>query len=850
MALAPPSGSSRITGFHMLRHLTADLRDSVRSLAAKPGFALICILTLALGIGANTAVYSVFQQLVTRPLPVLAPGELVNLSAPGPKPGPTNTTSAGPREDIFSLPMLRDLQARQTVFTGIAAHQGMGVNIGFRGQSQGARASLVSPTYFPLLGLQPALGRLLGPQDEAGAGEPRVVVLSHAYWAHVLGGATDVLNQTLRVNGQVLTIVGVAPEGFDGTTIGQHPQVFLPLTLRWLLAPGSPSDENDRQNYWLYLFARLQPGVTLEQASAQLNSVYTRLINDIEVPLLTDIVDAQLAQYKAKQVLLSDGSRGQSNLAGNAVLPVGVLLAVAGLILLIACMNTANLMLARASARTAEIAVRMSIGASTRQLLRQQLVEAAVLAFCGCLCAIPVAHFGLRALVAVMPPEAATAVDVGLDAGVLSFAVLVAAATVLVFGLLPALHASRVAPMLSLKSAAHQPGGGKLPARFRAGLATAQIAVSLASLVLAGLFIQSLLQLSRVELGMQVESVTTFNISPVRNGYDDERSARLYDRLEQALATLPGVSAVTSSQVSVLSNDEWSTDLAVEGYTGESPPNGVPYNDISENFLDTLGVRLLAGREFSAADSAGRPKVAIVNRQFAKQFGLGDAVVGKRMGMGQDGELDIEIVGVAEDARYSNIKIEPPPQFYLPRRQNPSIGALVYYVRGGAPGLSNSIREAVASLDPDLPVENLSTLPQNIEQTLAMDLFVGRLSTAFAVLATLLAALGIYGLLSYSLSQRTREMGLRLALGAAPTQVQALMLRQVVRLFAIGGAIGMLLALGIGRAAQGLLYQLDAHDPRVLLSACVVLAAIALLAAWMPARRGARVDPLVALRWE
>lgn len=833
-----------------MRQLVADLRHSVRALGAKPGFVLLAVLTLALGIGANTAVYSVFQQLVTRPLPVPSPEALVNLSAPGPKNGPTNTTSAGPREDIFSLPMLHDLQAQQTVFTGIAAHQSMGVNIAFRGQSQAGRALLVSPEYFPVLGLQPALGRLLGPQDQGAVGEPRVAVLSHAFWANELGAAPDVLNRTLRVNGQTLTIVGVAPAGFDGTTRGQHPRVFLPLSLRWLLSPGLPRSENDRNNYWLYLFARLQPGVTTSEASAQLNRVYTRLISDVEVPLQGTQTDAAMAEFKAKRVVVSDGSRGQSNLARDAAQPIGVLLAVAGLILLIACMNTANLMLARAASRTGEMAVRMSIGASTTQLLRQQLIESAVLASCACLVAYPVALLALRGLVAVMPPTAASAVDVSLDAGALGYAALVAAATVLVFGLVPALHAARTAPMLSLKSAANQAGVGKLPARFRATLATAQIAVSLASLVVAGLFVGSLAQLGRVDLGMQTEAVTTFVVSPVRNGYNDARSARLYDLLEQTLATLPGVSAVTSSNVSVLSNDEWSTSLSVEGYTGESPPNGVPYNAISESFLDTLGIRLLAGREFSAADGAERPKVAIVNRQFAKSFGLGEHALGKRISMGEGTALDTEIVGVVEDARYSNIKISPPPQFYLPRRQNPSIGSLVFYVRSAAPDLSNEIRAAVARLDPDLPVENLSTLPQNIAETLATDIFVGRLSGAFAILATLLAALGVYGLLSYSLTQRTREIGLRLALGAAPAQVQALMLRQVLRLFAIGGAIGLALALAAGRAAQGLLFELDAHDPRILVAASLLLATIALLAGWLPARRGARIDPLVALRWE
>lgn len=830
----------------------ADLRHSLRALLAKPGFAVIAILTLAVGIGANTAVYSMFLQLVTRPLPVAAPDRLVNLAAPGPKPGSTSNSSAGPRESIFSYPMLRDLQSQQTVFTAIAAHRGLGVNLAFRGQTQPGRAMMVSPEYFQVLGLQPALGRLIGPQDAAATGEPRIVVLSHRYWVDRLAAAPDVVNQTLKVNGELLTVVGVAPPDFRGTTVEESPQIFVPLTLRPLLAPGSAPDFENRSSYWLYLFARLRPGVTQETAEQEINRVYQRLINEVELPLQRDLDETTRAAFAAKQIVVTPGARGQSSLSERAATPMGLLLAVAALVLLIACLNTANLLLARASSRAGEMAVRASIGASRGRLLRQQLIESLLLALLGGLASLPLAMLCVRALVAVMPPDAGSVIDLGLDRAALQFALLTALATVLIFGLAPALHAARAAPMLTLKHATHQ-SSSRIASRFRNGLATAQIALSMASLVLAGLFIQSLANLSRVDLGMAVESLATFAVSPARNGYDGKRSMQIYDQIEAELATLPGVTAVTSSMVPLLSGNNWGSNVSVEGFPGEQR-NDVQglYNAIGTDYFKVLDIPLLAGRDFTTADSLGRPGVVIVNRRFAEKFGFGSDVIGKHMALGNTDKLDLEIVGLVENSLYDSVKVEAPDQFFLARRQNASIESMTFYVRSAMPPeqLLKALPAVVARVDPDLPVEDLRTVPQQIQETLVFDRFVGVLSTAFALLATLLAAGGVYGVLSYTLAQRTREIGLRLALGAAPRRVQLALLGQIGTLFAIGGGIGLLLALALGQSAQSLLYGLDGHDPGVLIAATLVLAGVALFAAWWPARRAARIDPLVALRWE
>jgi putative ABC transport system permease protein len=837
----------------MLSLLLAELRLSIRTLLAKPGFLGVAVMTLALGIGANTAVYSIFDRVLTRPLPAADVEHLVNLSAPGPKWGSTSNSSAGPREAIFSYPMWQDLRAQQRVFTGIAAHRGLSVNLAFQGQTQAGEAMLVSPEYFEVLGLRPALGRLITSQDDLGIGEPRIAVLSHSYWMNRLGGATDVVGQSVRINGELVSVVGVAPAGFDGTTLGVRAQVFVPLSLRWLLSPNSQDDHDDRLSYWVYLFARLKPGITLEQAAHQLQPLYSRTLSEVEAPLQKGMDANTLAEFKAKALVLEPGARGQSSISARAEKPIGLLLAVATLVLLIACMNVANLLLARASARAGEIAVRASIGASDSQLLRQQLIESLLLALFGALASLPVAVLCLKGLLSIMPGNVGEVLTPGLDGAALRYAMLIALATILVFGLFPAWQASRAAPMLALRSASRGSGGSRVAARFRALLATLQIACSMTSLVLAGLFIQSLNNLGAVDLGMQVDSLATFQISPRRNGYSQERSRALIDQVEDELATLPGVSAVTTSLVPLLSGNEWGTNVSVEGFAAANPDEAHSnYNEVGSSYFQTLNIALMAGREFSAADSAGRPSVAVVNQKFADKFGLGRAAVGKHMALGDQKNLDIEIVGVVADTHYDSVRNAAPEQFFLPRRQNLAQGMMTYYVRGNLPPtqLLSSLSRLVGRIDPDLPVENLRTVREEIRENLVLEHFVGLLSAAFAVLATLLAAIGVYGALSYTLSQRTREIGLRLALGAAPGRVLRAQLAQVARMFAIGGGIGLALALALGYAAQSLLFGLEGSDPVVLLGATALLATIALFAGWWPARRASRVDPLVALRWE
>jgi predicted permease len=829
-----------------------NLKLAVRTLRRTPLVTVVAILSLALGIGANAAIYSLFHRMLLRSLPVQAPEQLVNLSAPGPKPGSQSCNNAGDCDDVFSYAMFRDLERLQTPFTGIAAHRTFGANLAYKGQTMSGEGMLVSGSYFPLLGVQPALGRLLQPGDDKVPGESRVVVLGHDYWQRRFGADPNVLNQAMVVNGQTLTIVGVAARGFDGTTLGNRPHVYVPVTLRAQMEPGFEGFEN-RRSYWAYLFARLKPGLTAEQAAARLNVQYSAVLNSVEAPLQEGMSKPTMARFKTRKVLVAPGGRGQSSVSTEAKAPLSILLGVTVLVLVIACANIANLLLARAAARSGEMAVRLSIGASRWQLVRQLLTESMVLAVCGGLMGLLVARWTLDLIGSLLPSDAAETMPLTIDAPVLLFTAAVTVATGLFFGLFPAIHSTSPDLLPLLKGQSGQPSGSRAAVRFRFSLATAQIALSMALLVAAGLFARSLFNISRVDLGLKIDNLVTFAISPELNGYAPEKSRGLFLRLEQDLRATPGVVGVTTSHIPLLAGSNWGTDVNVEGITrGPDIDNNSRFNRVGSGYFRTMGVPLMSGREFTEADIVGRAKVAIVNEAFAKKFNLGRAAVGKRLGTGESDELDTEIVGLVQDAKYSQVKDKVPPLFFSPWMQAESVGQMTFYVRTSldADTFLATVPKVVARLDPNLPVESLRTMPQQVRQNVFLDRFISVLSTAFACLATLLAAVGLYGVLAYTVAQRTREIGLRMALGAEPSRVRRMVLKQVALMTLIGGAVGLVVAVWVGKTAASLLYQLEGHDPAVLVTAAVTLAVVALAAGYIPANRASRVEPMQALRYE
>jgi predicted permease len=831
----------------------SNLKLAGRTLVKTPFVTFVAVVSLALGIGANAAIFSLFEQMLLRSLPVPEPGRLVNLAAPGPKPGGQSCSQAGDCEEVFSYPMFRDLERVQTVFTSIAAHRTFGANLSYRGQTLSGEGMYVSGSYFPVLGVQPALGRLLTPDDERAQGQSPVAVLNYGWWQSRLGGNPNVLNDTLIVNGQSLTIVGVAPRGFTGTTLGTTPQVFVPMTMRMLIEPNNFRLEN-RRSYWAYLFARLRPGVSMDQASTMINVPYRQILADVEAPLQKGMSDQTMARFKAKSVVLENGWRGQSSVHGEARTPLIILFSVTGLVLLFACANIANLLLARAASRATEMAVRLSLGATRRQLVTQLLVESCLLALCGGFAGMLVARWTLDLILSLLPEAIATTLPITISTPVFFFAAALSIGTGVLFGLFPALHSTRPDLLPTLKGQAGQPSGNRAAQRFRATLATAQIAISMTLLASAGMFTKSLVNISRVDLGASIDNVVMFGVSPQLNAYTPERTRALYTRLEEELAAMPGATGVSAALVPIFGGSNWGTDLQVEGFkSGPDIDSNSRFNEVSAGYFKMMGVPLLSGREFTRADILGAPKVAIVNEEFAKKFNLGRDAVGKRIGYsGTKQPMDIQIVGLVQNAKYSDVKGEVPPLFFRPYLQNERLGSMTYYVRTAndpATALA-ALPRIVAALDANLPVENLRTMSQQVRNNVFMDRMITTLCAAFATLATLLAAVGLYGVLAYTVTQRTREIGLRMALGAAPGRVRAMVMRQVGVMTIIGAALGLTAAVWASRGAQSLLYQLQGSDPAVLIGSTVVLVLVALAAGTIPAHRASRIDPMRALRWE
>ncbi|AHG88241.1 permease [Gemmatirosa kalamazoonensis] len=831
------------------------LKYATRTLLKTPFVTAVAVLSLALGIGANAAIFSLFDQILLRPLPVPHPEQLVNLTAPGPKPGSQSCGQAGDCDAVFSYAMFRDLEKAQTGVS-LAAHVRFGANLAYKGQTLNTRGMLVSGSYFPVLGLSPALGRLLGPGDDQAVGANFVTVLSYQYWDTKLGHDPGVLNQAIVINGRPMTIVGVAPQGFSGTTLGIEPNVYVPISMREQIVPGWKGLDN-RQSYWAYLFGRLKPGVSLAQAKRGLNAAYRPVINEVEAPLQKGMSEPTMKQFRAKQVGVEPGERGQSSIHREASTPLMLLFAITGIVLLIACANIANLLLARGANRAGEMAVKLSLGAGRAQLMGQLLVESMLLGIVGGVVSLVVARFTLVGIMGLLPPDALQTVHATLDPAVILFAGGVSIVTGVLFGMFPALHSTRPGLIGTIRSSAGQvAGGARSASRFRTSLVTAQIALSMTLLICAGLFIRSLVNVSRVDLGIKTERVVQFGISPELNGYSNARSAALFERLEQELSSIPGVNGVTGAMVPLIAGDNWGNDVSVEGFKkGPDTDANARFNQVGPGYFRTLGVPLLAGREFTQADIVGAPKVAIVNEAFAKKFGLGRQAVGRHMGTGgrdDQSKMEIEIVGLMHDAKYSSVKDDIPPLFFLPYKQDSTVGFMNFYVRTSlAPDqLLRTIPAVVKRLDPNLPLEDLKTLPQQVKENTFMDRMISILAVSFAVVATLLAAVGLYGVLAYTVAQRTREIGVRMALGADGRQVRAMVLRQVAWMTVLGGAVGVAAAIGLGQAAKSLLFGLAGWDPVAIGLAALVLAGVARGAGWVPALRASKVEPIRALRYE
>ena len=828
-----------------------NLRHACRALVKTPFVSIVAILSLALGIGANAAIFSVFYQAILRPLPVLAPDELVNLTSPGPKPGSQAASRIGGPDSLFSYPMFRDLERTPARFAGVAAHRGFGANLSWRGHTISGYGLFVSGSYFRVLGLQPARGRLIGDGDDAALGESAVVVLSEEYWRSRFDGA-NVIGDTLVVNGHPMAIVGVTPRGFNGTAVGAKPQVYVPITMR------GPIDRFDamenRRSYWVYLFARLAPGLSILEAQTAIGPPYRAILNDVEAPLQTGLSSQTLARFKTKEILLEDGRRGQSAVRG-IVQPSGeMLLWVTATVLLIACVNIANLLLARSATRATEMAVRLSVGGSRAQLVLQLLTESYVIAAIGAALGIFVARWTIELIKQLVPPEAQVLIEIEVDRGVFVITGVLALATGLVFGLFPALQSTRPDLMTSLRAQAGQPAGSRVAARIRMVLATTQIAASMALLVSAGLFTRSLLNLTRVDLGLQIDNVVTFRLAPGMNGYTPQQSLALFQLVEDAVAAVPGVTGVTASRVALLAGASSGRDVRVQGVdAGPDADRSSRYNVIGTDYFRTLGIPILAGREFTPSDSVGGPKVAIVNEVFARKFQLGREAVGLKMASDGGDVLDTEIVGVVAwlevrrgEERGAAAVLSPLPPG-RPARDEQLLRADLAGSEDA--GRHDSADRGKARSEPAGAGAEDAAGP-GVGERLHRSRRQHPRGACLRGWRHSWPEIGLYGVLAYMVTQRTREIGVRMALGADRARVRGMILSQVGLMTLVGGFVGLTAALALGRSMRSLLFELEAHDPLALAGAALLLALVALGAGFVPAARASRIDPMRALRYE
>lgn len=842
----------------MLETLWQDIRYAVRSVARRPLMSGVAVLSLALGIGVNTAIFSAFERLVLRRLAVPAAHELVNVTVSGPRPGFRSSGDAGGLESVVSYPLFRDLE--RVVGTGlsaVAAHRNFGASVSFAGHTSTTDGLFVSGSYFPTLRATPALGRLLGPADDRTEGGHPVVVLSHAYWTTRFGADPSMVGRSILVNREPMTVVGIAPAGFWGTTTSQAPAIFLPLAMARTAAPRDNwNGFQNRSDHWLYVFARLAPGTTREQAEARTAVPFTALTRDVEFPSMRSGMGTRdREQFLARRLSLEDGSRGWNPQRERAPLIFVLMLMVTGLVLAVAAANVANLLLARGADRAAEIAVRLALGASAGRLVRLLLIEAVTLGALGACGALGVGWAGVTGLLVFLPASEGPALAFEFNAPVLAFSMILGVGTGLLVGLFPALHSVRTSVAAGLQAQPGRASGSRTSRRVRTALATAQIALATTLLAQAGLFLVSLANISRADTGLRRENVVMFTVFPGQNGYTPARAAALFAQIEDALRGLPGVLSVSAANIPVLGFNGRTNNLTVQGArVAEGTDSNASYTEVGTGYFDTLGVPFISGRDFTEADGLGAPKAAIVNEAFARKFGLGANVIGTRMARGEGGDrpLDIEIVGLVRDTKYDDLRATPPPQFFLPYRQSP-VGPLTLYAHvtpASTRAVLSAIPVLIARADAQLPITQLRTMDDQLQQNMGRERALTTLSGSFAALATLLAAIGLYAVLAYGVAQRLREMGIRMALGATSGQVRRLVFRHVSGMAIVGGTLGCAVAVGLGRLSRALLFGVEGMDLRVLAGTTTLVLAVAFLAGAVPARRAAAVNPAEALRAE
>ena len=838
---------------HMfLDTLWRDALYALRMLRKSPGFTLVAVLTLALGIGANTAMFSLLDQVVLRLLPVSHPEQLVIVRETGNHYG--NTYGA----NTISWPMFEDLRDNNHVFSGMFCRFAATVTIGYGDEVAQIPAELVSGSYFPVLGVGAALGRTIAPDDDAIPDSRPVVVLSYSFWRSYFGGDRTIVGRTIELNSYAMTVIGVAQPGFDGVTPGFPAKVFVPIMMKTEMTPHSDGLKDRRRRLsWVTAYGRLKTGVSLQQAQLSLQPLMHSILEmEAQQPEFTRYRTAEDRQlFLRNRVELLSGSE---NWLGDYMRgPLWLLVALTGAVLLLACASLANLLLARATAREREFAVRLAIGAGRARIVHQLLVESLLLAVTGAILGLALAFLAARILLRIyLPADAAAEFVVSPipDGRVLAFAIGVMLLTSLVFGLLPAIRGSRTEITLSLKDRSGALSAGGIS--IRRTLVAIQVALSLLLLFGAGLFVRTLRNLEGMGPGFPTDHLLTFTINPSLNGYSDEETKSFYKRLDVNLQTMPGVASVGFSVLPLLKGYAWQNAIVGKDFEGAPIEEQPVLNHVSPDYFATLGIPIIAGRAFTARDIGPSRRQAVINESFARQYFPGRNPIGQRFGLLNDeapvSPEDIEVVGLIPDKKYRDLRETPPAQAYFPSFEDDHYRFTNIYLRtqGDPRQIENALRERMRQFDPHVPVVDLQTVDEVIGSSLQTERLVASLSGVFGGLATLLAAVGLYGVMAYTVARRTREFGLRVALGALPRDVIWLVMRDVLMLIAAGLAVGVPLAFALSTLVRSLLFGLRPHDPLTLVSSALVLGLVASLAGFIPAFRASRADPLQSIRSE
>ena len=823
-----------------------DVRYGCRSLVRSPGFLAAALLSLALGIGANTAIFSVIDALLLKTLPVERPRELVLLNPVGMRNGWTAGTMT------WSYRAYHGLRDAQQVFTGLIAERTDAVNLMIDGTTRRATASIVSGNYFEVLGVRPFAGRLLSDADDRIRSGHPVVVLAHAFWATRLGSQPDLVGQAVRIGGHPFTVVGIADRGFNGLEVGGSVDVFVPsMMLGEVVTYGSALDL--RSSYIFQIYGRLRGGVSREEAQARLQPLYAAQLEQ-DVATLGERRPTGEG-WRQGRLVLDDGSRGTSDLREDLATPLKAVMAMTAMVLLITCANIAGLQMARVASRRKELSIRLAIGASRRRIARQLLTESALIAALGAAAGLAIAHVMIRILITEMGDEAdRLLLDMSvLNGSVLLFTFAVSAAAAALFGVFPALVATRAAVASPLREGVSSEAGGQV--RLRRGLATAQVAVGLVLVAASGLFVRTLYNLRHTETGFRTDRLVQFQINTGAAGYDRARSEGFFRQVVDDVRSVSGVSGATLSVVPVLSNALIGFGLDVEGYVpGAGESRRSVANVVAPGYFAMVGTPLVRGRDFARSDTAASPRVAIVSESFVSKYFPNADPLGRTLTLAYGGaaRFTYEIVGVAKDARLNNMRDAPVRTFYLPYTQFDVLNNAFVLVRaaGDAALLRRPIEEVVKRRDPGIPVGAYRTVDEQMDRILQPERLLASLSVAFGLLATGLAAIGLYGVMAFSVARRTREIGVRLALGATRSTVLRMVLRDVGGIAAVGVGAGTVLSLALVRYVEAQLYGVRGLDVATLGAAAAVLSFVALASGWLPARWASRVDPAVTLRHE